>query len=155
ILESYQDFLDITYRNVSDETLELITKARDLLKKDLAESEAKYLKFQQETPVLWKGKDGVHVDVERIVSVEARRSARVIRRTELQERIRFVEKALAEGKDAEVMMVVARTSEKPSGAEKSLDEQLLPLLLQEQQLLESYGEDHPQVKSVRSRIALI
>src|SRR5262249_23005553 len=85
----------------------------------------------------------------------ARRSALLIRRTELQERIRFVEKSLAEGKEAEVMMVVARTSDKPSGAEKSLDEQLLPLLLPEQQLLESYGDDHPQVKSVRSRIALI
>jgi capsular polysaccharide biosynthesis protein len=47
ILESYQEFLDITYRNVSDQTLELITKARDMLKRDLSESEDRYLKFRQ------------------------------------------------------------------------------------------------------------
>jgi hypothetical protein len=34
IIESYKDFLDETYRNVSDDTLELITKARDVLQED-------------------------------------------------------------------------------------------------------------------------
>src|SRR5262249_26963801 len=48
-----------------------------------------------------------------------------------------------------------RASAKLNGAEKGRDDYLLPLMLQEKQLLESFGDDHPAVISVRNRIALM
>jgi len=41
IIESYKDFLDEKYRGFSEETLNLITRGRDLLKTDLGEKKQK------------------------------------------------------------------------------------------------------------------
>src|SRR5262249_54483549 len=66
VIESYKDFLEETYRNLSEETLRLITQARDVLHKELTEKEAAYRKFRKETPLLmWKGKDGANLRQER------------------------------------------------------------------------------------------
>jgi capsular exopolysaccharide synthesis family protein len=156
VVESYQEFLDITYRNVSDETLDLITKARDMLKKDKTISVDKYKKFRDQTPLLWKTKDGSNVQLDRVVDMESKRSALLIRQAELRERVKFLENAVESGKGIEVVQALARNADmKLANPDKALDDQLLPLLLQEQQLLETYGEKHPQVISVRNRIKLI
>jgi succinoglycan biosynthesis transport protein ExoP len=153
VIESYQEFLDITFRNVSDQTLDLITKARDFLKKDMAECEEKYLKFRQQGP-FWKSKDGLNMQLERVASIESKRSNLLIRYTELQERTKYVEKALKEGRGNDTLLALARSTDgKITPAEKALQDQLVPLLMQEQILLETYGDDHPQVKSVRNRMA--
>src|SRR5262249_29986134 len=103
-IESYQEFLDITYRNASDQTLDLIQKARDLLKTDLAKSEEKYLKFRQETSLFWKNKEGVNVQLERVVSLEAKRTAMLVKQDEMQNRIEFLDQALKEGKGREALL---------------------------------------------------
>jgi hypothetical protein len=47
VIESYRDFLDETYRNVSDKTPELITRARDLLRADMSQKEEAYRSFRK------------------------------------------------------------------------------------------------------------
>src|SRR5262249_57211773 len=51
VIECYKDFLDETYRNMSDDTLELVTKARDVIQKDLGDKETAYEEFRRKTPV--------------------------------------------------------------------------------------------------------
>ncbi|HEX5272654.1 MAG TPA: Wzz/FepE/Etk N-terminal domain-containing protein, partial [Gemmataceae bacterium] len=60
VIDSYRDFLEETYRNVSDNTLELITKARDLLDQDLKEKRKKYREFRENSPLAGESspKDG-------------------------------------------------------------------------------------------------
>jgi capsular exopolysaccharide synthesis family protein len=156
IIDSYQEFLDITYRNVSDQTLELIQKARDFHKTDLAASKESYLKFRQETSVFWKSKDGVTVLLERVISLEKKHTEKRMYKEELQDRIKFLEQAVAEGKGPEALQAVLRGADKQAALlTKMMDDQLLPLLLQEKSLLETYGDDHPQVISVRNRITMV
>src|SRR5262249_24122137 len=47
IIESYKSFLDEKYHLASDDTLKLITQARDVLEKELAEKEAAYLELRK------------------------------------------------------------------------------------------------------------
>jgi capsular exopolysaccharide synthesis family protein len=158
VIDSYKDFLDETYRNVSDNTLELITKARDLLQKDLLEKERKYRAFRHSSPPLWKGKDGANIHQTRIAEFEGKRSALLIREGELSERLSAVEKARqSKGNRAALLALTAPAQGKEPDANSSsrrMEEQLFLLLLQEQQLLEDYGDDHPQVMSVRKKIAM-
>src|SRR5271165_577354 len=84
IIDSYQDFLDSTYRNVSDQTLQLIEKARDVLKKDLADSEKEWVDFRQKTPIFWKSKDGLNMQLERVANIEKKRTDLYARKNELQ-----------------------------------------------------------------------
>src|SRR5262249_14183919 len=50
VIDSYRDFLDETYRNVSDSTLSEITAARDVLKRDIADKQKKYREFLETLP---------------------------------------------------------------------------------------------------------
>jgi polysaccharide biosynthesis transport protein len=154
IIESYQDFLDLSYRSVSDQTLQMITKARDLLQKDLDEAEARYRKFIEASPLVWKGKDGSTLQQDQVVGIEAKRAAERLRQTELRERVSALKKAIEEGRGREMLAILPPAREtKVSAADRALEQQLLPLILQEQKLLEEHGKDHPEVRSVQRRIA--
>src|SRR5205807_8822669 len=122
-----------------------ITKARETLKKDLVEAETKYRDYHQESPLLFKSKDGINIYQERVAGMEAKRSALLIRKTELEERLKAIDKATKEGHGRTAVLALLSTAPgdaKGKPAEQSLDEMLLPLMLQEQQLLENFGVDH-------------
>ena len=146
LIESYQEFFDITYRNVSDQTLDLITKARDVLKTDLAEKEKKYLEFRRETPVFWKSKDGLNMQLERVGGIENKRTALLSRKKELEARIAFIENEITNGRGNQTLLLMERANQgKMSMAEKALSDQLLPLLIQEQKLVENlWGRSSPR-----------
>jgi capsular exopolysaccharide synthesis family protein len=159
VIQSYRDFLDETYRNVSDDTLKLITKARDSLHKDLVAKEKEYSHFREQNPSLWKGKDGTTSQQDRYISVEARITALQLRRAEVRERLRTLEQAVQAGRSrAELIALIRPAEKKPKEETKdlhNLEDQLVALLLQQQQLREDYGKDHPQVLAVTRRIAFI
>src|SRR5437660_843010 len=76
ILESYQVFLKETYTNVSDDTVELLAKARDLVGKDIAKAEEEYRKFREDrapTPDLDKA-----ISAERLHALERRKTELLI-----------------------------------------------------------------------------
>jgi capsular exopolysaccharide synthesis family protein len=160
VIDSYKDFLEETFRDVSGETLEHITKARDILRQDLAEKEKAYREFRQRSPVLVRGKGGMSLPQDRLLGIEARRSALMVRQAELQGRLDSIQKTLKDNAGptarAALLMQLAsssgndspKTSQQPS----PLRDSLINLLLQEKALLEDYGPDHPQVKALQRRI---
>ena len=50
VLDSYRTFLDETYRNMSDDTVKLITEAREVLKNDLEKREIAHPHFARRPP---------------------------------------------------------------------------------------------------------
>jgi capsular exopolysaccharide synthesis family protein len=158
VIDSYKDFLDETYRNVSDNTLELITKARDLLDKDLKDKRKKYREFRENSPLVAEAtpKDGVTPAQARLGELEAKRLTLLVQAAEIEDRLRAVEGALKQGTARELVQALsAATSDKPgTGGTAALRADLLPLLMQEQTLLEEYGQDHPQVQAVRRKIKM-
>lgn len=159
IIESYKDFLDETYRNMSDDTLELITKARGVLQKDLAHKESAYREFRQQSPLLSRGKEGNNLWQDRLIGIEAKRSTLLLRRAELQGHLTAIENAQKQGLNREAL--VALMSELTSRSESehprrsqplTLQDQLFPLLTEEQKLLEKFGPNHPQVQAIRKQI---
>jgi capsular exopolysaccharide synthesis family protein len=164
IIDSYKEFLDETYHIVGDDTVAQITRGRDALKTQLADKEKEYYDFRQKSPLIWKGKDGINVQQERVANIEAKRSALMIRRAGLDQRLKAIQEAIGQKRPrAEILALAAEQEEaedgkpaaKPAEAPHSLEDQLVALQLQEQQLLEDYGEDHPQVRSVHKRIELL
>jgi polysaccharide biosynthesis transport protein len=161
IIGSYQDFLDEKYKSTSNDTVDLISSGRDTLMKDLAAKEKAYREFRQKSPLIWKGKDGVNVQQERVAEIEAKRSGLMIRRAEAQERLKIIEEAVKEKLPRGNLLAlaappaVAEDGKSPPTGPRALEEQLVVLQLQEQTLLEDYGEDHPLVHSLRKRIGML
>jgi succinoglycan biosynthesis transport protein ExoP len=159
VLSSYKKFLDETYRNMSDDTVKLIADARDTLKKDLADKEAAYREFRRNSPLLWRGKDEVNPRQDRLTKIEAERSALLLSRAELESRLATVQNAIKQGSSHDQLValisdMVSKSDAKEPGrdAPLTLQAQLLPLLLEEQTLMQDFGRNHPQVQSVRNRI---
>jgi capsular exopolysaccharide synthesis family protein len=159
IIEAYTDFLDEAYQSTSDKTVKLIKDFRDDLHKNVEDKKKAYAEFRQKSPLIWKGKDGINVEQERVAGIEAGRSKLMMRQAELQQRLKAVEDAVKENRPRAVVLALAAEPKAEKGEKADappgghpLEDQLVLLMLQEKQLLEDYGDDHPQVISVRKRI---
>ncbi len=129
----------------------------DLLDRDLKDKRKKYREFRDNTPLVAEAtpKDGVTPTQARLGELEAKRLALLVRIAELEERLRAIENARNLGTTREVVQALsAPTADKAGGVnhEAALRAQFLPLILEEQSLLEDFGEEHPQVKAIRRRI---
>jgi capsular exopolysaccharide synthesis family protein len=160
IIDCYKDFLDEKYRNTSEDTLKLVTKARDVLNNDLLKQKAAYRKFREQAPLLLlRGKEGTNLTQERLSSIEAKRSILLVRKAELQGQLQAIETGMKKGGSRETLL--AMIAEWPAKADAeghrfndrlTLQNQLYPLLQEEQRLLETRGEQHPETLALRKRI---
>jgi succinoglycan biosynthesis transport protein ExoP len=160
ILDSYKDFLGETYQTTSAGTWKLITQARDELRKELSQKESVYAEFREKTPLLGKAREGLEIHLKRLDGIQTKRSALLLRRVELQAQLEAIAAARKNGHTQQALL--ALVSEFPSRGEggdsrrdkpQALQDQLVPLLLEEQKLLQSYGPNHPDLQAVRKRIA--
>src|SRR5207248_10734740 len=90
----------------SDETMDLITKARDLLQNDLARQQEKYTDFRRDAPLLWKGKEGSSPHQEKLASIEAKRATLVVRQAEILGRLTAIERGLKEGRSRPALLAI-------------------------------------------------
>jgi capsular exopolysaccharide synthesis family protein len=158
ILDSYQQFLSETYRDTSDDTVKLITEARDVLQKDLAAQATAYREFRQTSPLIPAGGDDINPRQERLTKIEEERSALLFRKAELEANLSTIESAKKSGRSARDLIELAsnltHNSQRQGTADEraTLDSELLPLLVEEQALLQNLGPNHPHVQSVRKQI---
>lgn len=156
IIEAYQDFLGETYQNVSQEAFDLITQAKDQLDDQISKAEEEYRKFRYEAPLLFSGTSALNIHEARLTSIEGVRSASVLENSKLQAQIDHIGAALRRGGNREALNLMVGNVQRfgTLGVSVSVEERLFPMLLEEQMLLENYGEDHPKMKALRKRIEL-
>ncbi len=162
VIDSYKDYLDVTYRNVSTHTAELIDNAQKSLKDDIEKKEREYEKFRNEAPVAsFRSKEGALTMNDRLQEME-RTLARVrLRKTELQSRRESIELGMERGERPEYLIAAAtqfldRLDVESGRIQQQLEAQqtLSLLLLEEKKLLETRGPNHPEVLAHRQKIEL-
>ncbi|MCU0873571.1 MAG: polysaccharide biosynthesis tyrosine autokinase [Pirellulaceae bacterium] len=162
VIDAYQRFLDDTYQDVNQETADLITTAKELLDDQISDKQQDYQKFRDAAPLLFLGGEGKNVHESRLQQIETMRSELQVTNWQAQAKIDAVEAALKRGGSREALNLMIgqlRDSGDAAGAsgpgsKGSVEEQLFPLLMEEQMLLEDFGPDHPKVATVRKRIEL-
>jgi len=161
ILESYKHYIGESQQNVSKETVNLISEAKDVLLDQLEKKEAAYRTFRQESPLMWKGKEATNLHQDRLYQIEKSCSDLILQRADLEAQVAAIDEALAKGTRRDAIMmtidrhVASQTQAAVDQARANLfPSELLPLLAQEQLLLEKFGPKHPEVLSVQKRLAL-
>jgi succinoglycan biosynthesis transport protein ExoP len=162
IVESYQQFLKKRFQNVTDETAKLIVQANEDLEKKLSQKQQEYDKFLAQLPTeLWKGKEGLSTIQLQLMSLEAKRVELLNREADLQGRLQAIERAMKDGRHtrAELLTMISQAqgaagSSKENAGSQTAD-RLLALKLQEKNLLEEFGSDHPEVRMVRDQLAVL
>ncbi len=160
VIKSYQSFLSARYKSVSDETAKLITDASTILEKKITERQQEYNKFSIEHPTLWRGKDGVSMVQDRMLTLEAKRVALLMQEMEIKGRLEVFEKAVKDGRHtrSELLAMIAQTRKAGGDAvttASTLEDRIMTLELQEKTLLEDYGDNYPPLRSVRRQLTLL
>lgn len=182
VIEAYNDFLKKSQQEHTSESVDLIRRANDTLRKELSDKEAAYVRFRQDAPLQWKnspGREGVTSDAtnvhqERVVAIEAERRTVLLKKMEVESKLKAIKVAQARGDSQESLEVLVRRllnvdaravaeadaigrGTAPGGptARVTMEDRLLPLLIEEQKLLRDYGRDYPEVKAVRASIEAI
>lgn len=155
VIASYQDFLADTAQSVRNQTLDLVAEARDSLFAQLMQKEATYRKFLQEAPVFWSDDEGMKIHRARLAHIEETRSRTLLALTRTRAYVQAMERALMRdgNRTALTLMVerLAHRSRHDGYSSRALDDQLVPLLIEERVLLENHGPDHPKVKALQRR----
>jgi capsular exopolysaccharide synthesis family protein len=150
VIKGYKEFLDETFRTVSDQTLELITQARDTLERVLAKKEKDYQDFRLNTPLLPRAAG--QAEYSALKDIQSKHSAITLRAAELQNRLANIETVLKDKGREAALKALDVSSQKDDKAQEKLLESLVPLYAQLRENQESFGEKHPSVANIRARI---
>ncbi len=171
IIDAYHDYLQEAQREHLHELSALIRKANDDLRRQFREVERAYVEFRERAPLIWKTPVGAeatpddvtNVHQDNLIAIDAERRRNLLARAEIASKIKTIEQALQRGDSRESLEALVRlylsATERPMSAAAvgpqapaASDERLLSLILQEKQLLQDFGPDHPAVQDVRESI---
>lgn len=158
LLMAYIDYLHESHDTSSRKTLELITEAKDELSRTLADKEAAYARFRNEASLLWAGDTGKNIHADRLAGIESQRAQLMLDRTMLVSQLDSVQALIRRGENREAIFLMIDQLDREeknslsASTSKTLSQQLMPLLLDEQLLLERFGPGHPKVKEIQKKI---
>lgn len=156
VIDSYLVFLAKAYRTFSNDTEESVKKVTGLLENELRKKKQEYEDFKAKSPFLVRGKDGLNVHQAIVFEIENKKATLQIRKAELESRLQHVETARKKGEPIALLPLPSDLLAKDTSVRKDprslLEEQLILLDLDERDLLQQYGEDHPKVRAVRARM---
>jgi capsular exopolysaccharide synthesis family protein len=151
VISSYQDFLDKTYKNDSNNTIDSVTKALEKLDTNLKVSQKKLQDFLDKHEIIAGSKD-TNIARLSLSDYAKHRSNLSILIEELRENIRMLE----EYKESKIMPASLKLTQRDRLAlNKPLDDQLLPLQIDMFGLQELYGPKNPKVMALQAKIKMI
>jgi capsular exopolysaccharide synthesis family protein len=156
---SYQNFLNETYQNVSNKTLELINLARDALDNSLLRKQQEYHDFRLKNPyVLIRGAQGTtNIYAERLAKIEQRRADLKVKKTELADRLARIEEVYKQQGRSAAMTIIQACGVKIqlfAGSEE-VEKTLMQLKVARKRLMSVLGESHPNVKEIDDHINML
>lgn len=179
IIAAYEEYIQEAKQEATSELSQQITKMDGELAKRIELKQKELLEFRKDAPLWWRSAPGeqrqpgdvTNVHQERVVEIERDRRLNLLRKAEVNGKIRALQNAIDESTSPEELESVVRlliaTSQAASGAQATANganpllgqnpadtasTQLLPLLIEEQKLLRDFSDDHPDVVNVRRSI---
>ena len=162
VMQAYDEFLIETYRNNTQESIDLFNRVRKELDNQLSETRNEYEKFRKDTPLLWTDDKGVNIHIARLQNIEQARSRILVEQAQLKSQIDAINRALEKGETGRqraLQYLVDKTGRidhnNPNNRLAQIERTMFPLLLEEQMLLQTYDIGHPKVKEVQLRIKVM
>lgn len=157
VIESYQGFLNDTYKNVSEKTLDLINQAREQLQDKVEKHQQAYQEWKLKNPFVFGVAGNKNIYGERLAKFENRRIELQIKMQEMTDQYHQIEKALKEAGPQAAAAAILAIGVKPMlyEGDAEMQKQVLTLQLQKDQALTTLGPNHPRIKEFDNAIAAI
>lgn len=160
VVNEFTKYLETSQEGDTKKAIKFIDDAKKLLDKDLHERQLDYNKFKADSKLLFTGEKARNVHQERLLQIESTRSSLLIQEAQLRAELDAIEAAIAQKVSRESLLLMIDTASRQrndpnsSSPTASLSSQLLPLIFEEEKLLQSLGSEHPRVREVRRKIEL-
>ncbi len=171
IIDAYSKYLAKTHKDYSAQVVSLMTNADQELKKELEQKEAEYLAFRESAPLHWRNAPGAagtssditNIHQDHLLAIDAERRRNILTKAEIKSKLTALQEAIDNGETRESLELLVRqflstTGESflagPPGTD-AMEQQLVPLLLEEKTLLRDFGNNYPDVIAVRKKIETI
>ncbi|MBS0211499.1 MAG: polysaccharide biosynthesis tyrosine autokinase [Planctomycetes bacterium] len=162
ILQAYADLLAERSSQSSKDTIRLLTQAVQSTTEKIENAKREYQEWRKTAPLVYFDQHGKNPHVQRLVDLEAQLSKGTLRMADIRAETQMLEDALKEGNaaaNAALVMVIERQGnrapDKDGAKGNFVDQSLVQLMIQEQDLALTYGENHPKVRNLRKTIELI
>ncbi len=172
VIKAYDEYLKDDAENSYNELSRLLKQINKELKPRLQEKVDEYQKFRESAPLIWKAPPGadagpndvMNIHQQRVQAIATERVKVELLRQEVASRVYTLNDAIKRGESREALLLLVKTflmKEQQTNTQtvvtgesqkQQLDTQLLPLILEEQQLLERFDVNHPKVINVRERM---
>jgi hypothetical protein len=143
-LSAYQEFLDETYKVVSDRSYDLVMDTKRVLQKELEEAQQQLTDFDQKSPLAGCSGEQMKILFATLTALEDRKAAIIAARAELEGRLAWTEKAVADKSDLLAFQLkvnewAARSGldKLPAEARRGLDPQQAYIRVLRQELAEN------------------
>jgi capsular exopolysaccharide synthesis family protein len=154
VFENYKKFLDDTYRKSSGLPLEVVEKIYDDLMKKIEKLQDEQIELQKDAPIIaTPTREGMSSSQSTLGELENRRVGLRVRQTEIEEKLKWLEKAKKEGRARDLVQILTTNADK-AATDNAFEQQLWPLQLKELELIRDYGEDHPEVVKIRQQMSM-
>ncbi len=174
VIDAYAEHLTEQHANVGKETLDLIKDVRGEVGEKLANLEASYDEFKKRSPLIYRNGERTSIHRENADQFFIEKQSLLVRRARLESKLRATKEAIdANDPPAAILLMLQESSDgvsemtegstgpakfvetiRMSRADEAREQQLVPLQLREQELLNQYGFGHPSVKQIQSQIAV-
>ena len=157
IVSSFNSHIQSTTKNIGGENADIVQKAQSqwLSRLKVVEDEIEKLSVRPELLTV----DGRVTDPYQMQLSLMHSDLHGLRseRNKITARVENVKRDQALGKSSEdlVSEIMSETSDVSDGAYARVQEQLVQLRVEEQELLNQYGNDHPQLRSIRRQIETV
>lgn len=162
VIDAYREFLADMTSDVSQDAVKLIKKAKDDLEKKIAESRARYRATQEDSQLILTNEDGLNIHETEALRLHQRISELETENKRLAAQIRSFKDDPNSGRREILNLILAQlgASEVKMGVDGVNDDgvaprELIPFKLDELELLDKYGEEHPKVVAIQERIQLL
>ena len=159
VLESYEDWLSEGEKSSSGRIVEFMTQARTELAQEIEQLRREYRELRISSPLRIEQGGAVNRHTGMMAELDASRAAIDIDLERLRGRLEAIERQRETDGNAAALSLLVDDLQREDGRqegvrEKSMAEQLFPLVRELELLKDTFGPKHPRLKEVEKQIAL-
>jgi polysaccharide biosynthesis transport protein len=175
VVDGYSEYLSEEYRTVGNEVYDLTMKAQANIEKSYKDLRDRNLKFRKEAPLIWTGDGTEDPYAKNLQELNGRISANSVERSMIAAKLKHAQEALSQNRDPAVILTWLTNAELqqsplqasaldsmkqklargPLESKRLEQNDLFRLRMEEQRYLNTVGDGHPRLATVRQQIGLL
>ena len=150
VIETYDTFLNESNFEEHQYALRIMSDKTNAIRSEIEAKQMELQQLQASSPPSWSAEESTLSVQYHLAELEKRKSDVFLRKTDAQRRVDAIKQATKNGEANRLISLMSATTNLER--DKWLEERLFNLLTKKRQLLDEFGEGHPEVQALSEQI---